>query len=325
MRGFPRHVTFHFPGFGYRVSAVWLKIAYAGFAVALVAAVQLTVGWANLLEPWTRASPGVIGGAALLVLSTYLIRSARLFRYFRECRDMLPCIRLFLLHNAFTNFLPVYSGEVSFPILMKRYFAVSVNRSITGLLWLRYLDFHVLILIALAALWLATSWAWVGPLTVAWALLPILSLFCWGPCRQFFARFDGRLGRIVSGALETMPTSRSVILESWGWTVLNWGVKLFAFAWILTIFAPIEFADSVFAAAGGELSSIFPFNAPAGIGTYEAGIIAAVTPLGVKMQYAIIGGVNLHLFVLSLSVLGGVLAFLIPHHRALRTQSSATA
>jgi len=302
---------------------VWLKIAYGSLVLGLVAAVELTVGWTRLLEPWTRAAPGAIFGAALLVLLTYVLRSARLYRFFGDCNDLRSCIRLFLVHNVFVNILPVHSGDVSFPILMKRYFGVSVNRSVSGLLWLRYLDFHTLILIALVALWLATPWMWVAPLLVGWIVVPILTVMYWDTCSGLFDGHDNRASRMVSNLLKALPTSRRLLFESWGWTALNWSVKLLSFAWILTIFTPIDFADSMFGAAGGELSTVLPVNAPAGVGTYEAGVIAAVTPLGVRLHHAIIGGVNLHLFVLGMSIIGGLLTFAFP--RPVARESSAAA
>lgn len=301
---------------------MWLKITYASLAIVLIVAVELTVGWLRLLEPWSRVAPSTILGAALLVLLTYVIRSARLFRFYRECNDIRPCIRLFLLHNVFVNFLPLQSGEVSFPILMKRYFAISVNRSLSGLLWLRYLDFHTLILIALSALWLATPWRWVAPSLVVWVVLPVIAVIFWETCGAVLDKHDNRFSKLIAGVLKTLPKSRSKLFESWGWTTLNWGVKLVSFAWILTIFAPIDFTESIFGAAGGELSAVLPVNAPAGIGSYEAGVYAAVTPLGIDARHAIIGGVNLHLFVLGMAVVGGLLTFLIPKQVPERESSS---
>jgi hypothetical protein len=291
---------------------VWPKTAYTLIILVLIVAVELTVGWIRLLEPWTRAAPSAILGAAILVLLTYVIRSARLYRFYRECKGLPACIRLFLLHNVFVNFLPVHSGEVSFPVLMKRYFGISVNRSISGLLWLRYLDFHTLVLIALGALWLATDWLWVPPLLFGWLVVPLATVILWETCGRLFARHDNRVSKMLGDMLKTLPKSRRLLFESWGWTTLNWGVKLASFAWIVTIFTPIDFADSVFAAAGGELSTVLPVNAPAGVGTYEAGVVAAVTPLGVRGHHALIGAVNLHLFVLGMAVVGGLLTFLLP-------------
>ena len=298
--------------------AVWGKVFYISIAVVSVIAVELTVGWDRLLTPWTRAAPLAILGAAVLVLLTYVIRSVRLYRFYPDCRDLFGCVRVFLLHNVFVNFLPVHSGEVSFPILMKRYFGIPVYRAVSGLLWLRYLDFHTLILIALAALWLATSWLWVLPAVLVWAVLPLATVAFWKFSSRWFNSRDNRISRMLGGVLKTLPESRRLLLESWGWTALNWGVKLASFAWIMTIFTPIDFADSMFGAAGGELSTVLPVSAPAGIGTYEAGVLAAATPLGVRVHHAIIGGVNLHLFILGMAVVGGLLTLLLPRRTGVR-------
>jgi hypothetical protein len=291
---------------------VWRKVFYISIAIVLVTAVELTVGWSRLLIPWTRAAPSAILGAAMLVLLTYVIRSVRLYRFYHDCRDLFGCIRVFLLHNVFVNFFPVHSGEISFPILMKRYFGVPVDRAVSGLLWLRYLDFHTLILIALGALWFATRWLWVLPALLLWAVLPVATVALWESCSRLLKGHDNRVSKILGGILKTLPKSRRLLLESWGWTALNWGVKLASFAWIMTIFTPIDFVDSMFGAAGGELSTVLPVSAPAGIGTYQAGVIAAVTPLGVRMHHAIIGGINLHLFILGMAVVGGLLTLLLP-------------
>jgi hypothetical protein len=62
----------------------------------------------------------------------------------------------------------------------------------------------------------------------------------------------------------------------------------------------------------GELSSVLPFHGFAGAGTYEAGIVAGLVPLGLELEPALQGAVNLHLFVLGVSVLAGAMAALIP-------------
>lgn len=302
---------------------MWTRIAYGIAATALIALVELTVGWSKVLEPWTRAAPSAILVALLLVLVTYVVRSARLFRYFRECHGIRPCIRLFLVHNLLVNVLPLHGGDVSFPVLMKRYFSVSVNRSVPGLLWLRYLDFHTLLLIGLIALWMATSWLWVPAAVVAWIVLPALTVVCWEACCRILLRHDNRVSATIAGALQTLPSSRTVLLESWGWTVLNWGIKIAVFAWILTIFSPIGFVASLLGATGGELSAIIPVKMPAAIGTYEAGVISATTLVGVRFEHALAAGVNLHLFILGVAVITGLMSFLMPRRAGVRGSATA--
>lgn len=299
------------------------RIALGVSAVAVIAFVEVAVGWSKVLEPWSRAAPSAILVALALVLITYVVRSARLFRYFHECHGISPCVRLFLVHNLLVNVLPFHGGDVSFPVLMKRYFSISVNRSVPGLLWLRYLDFHTLILIGLIALWLSTGWVWVPAAGVAWVVLPALTVICWEASCRILRRHDNRLSAAIAAALQTLPTSRTALLESWGWTALNWSIKIAAFAWILTLFSPIGFVESLLGAAGGELSAIVPVKMPAAIGTYEAGVIAATAPLGVSFEHALAAGVNLHLFILGVAIFTGLMTLLMPRYAEVRGSAAA--
>ena len=99
------------------------------------------------------------------------------------------------------------------------------------------------------------------------------------------------------------------------WTQLNWLVKLAVFAWILRLFAPMPGAAAVMGAIGGDLTSVLPVHGVAGAGTYEAGVVAALIPFGVETGAALAAAVNLHLFMLGLSLLGGALGFLLSHDR----------
>jgi hypothetical protein len=46
----------------------------------------------------------------------------------------------------------------------------------------------------------------------------------------------------------------------------------------------------------GELTTVLPVYSIAGIGTYEAGVVAALVPADIGYQEAIKTAVNLHLF-----------------------------
>jgi uncharacterized membrane protein YbhN (UPF0104 family) len=63
---------------------------------------------------------------------------------------------------------------------------------------------------------------------------------------------------------------------------------------------------------GAELSSILPFHGIAGGGTYELAAVAALVPFGVSPEAALVGAVNLHLFLLGVTLLLGLLALLLP-------------
>jgi uncharacterized membrane protein YbhN (UPF0104 family) len=63
---------------------------------------------------------------------------------------------------------------------------------------------------------------------------------------------------------------------------------------------------------GAELSTVLPFHGIAGSGSYEAAVVAALLPLGVDATAALAGAVNLHLFLLGVTMILGLLAFMLP-------------
>jgi len=61
---------------------------------------------------------------------------------------------------------------------------------------------------------------------------------------------------------------------------------------------------------------VLPLHGIAGAGTYEAGIVAALLPFGVDTETAVSAAVNVHLFLLGVTLLGGALSLLLrvsPH------------
>jgi hypothetical protein len=71
------------------------------------------------------------------------------------------------------------------------------------------------------------------------------------------------------------------------------------------------------AALGGELSSVLPVHAPAGIGTYPAGIVAGAAAFGAdggKESLALLAraAINAHLLTAVAALVGLAFALLIP-------------
>ncbi len=281
--------------------------------VAVIGLVQAFVGWEQLLAPWKAVPAGVLLASFGLVFGSYALRTVRVHQYFGpDTRGgFLRSFRLILLHNLFNNLLPMRSGEASFPILMKREFAIPFSRSVPGLFYLRLLDLHFLL--ALGAVVLLSHR---GPL--GW-----VALLCLVPVPYAAFVLEGRLRSLARGdaggirglaerALAGLPGRPSVFWWTWLWTGVNWAVKLLVFAWILRTFIAVSYPTALLGSVTGELSSVLPIHGVAGAGTYEAGVAVGLLPRGVEARTALEGGVNLHLFVLGASLLSGALALLFP-------------
>jgi len=278
--------------------------------------VHRSVGWGALLVPWGELGFGALATASTLILVSYALRALRVHDFFRPSTQgrFLGTFRLVLIHNLLNNLLPMRSGEASFPILMSREFGVPFARSIPGLLFLRLLDLHFVLLLGLVVLFWNGGWvAWLGPLLLL--PLPYLAFKTQEMFRDRIQGSTGKGGKWAQKALEGLPDSPSVFWRTWLWTGVNWTAKLSVLAWILQAFTPMPFAHALVGSTTGELSSVLPFHGIAGAGTYEAGVLASLLPLGVAGEAALRAAVNLHLFVLGISILAGSGAALFPGRR----------
>jgi len=279
----------------------------------LVAAIHYSVGWGTLLAPWGEIRPGALSIGVGLVLGSYAVRGIRIHRYFQpHTRGRFSStFRLVLLHNLLNNLLPMRSGEASFPILMSKQFDVPYSRSIPALLYLRVLDLHFVVLVGLTVFLTGR-----GPL--GWILLSLMVPLPYGIFRaqatlgRVLGKGAGRWRSMGLEALRGLPSNPGLFWQIWLWTVVNWSVKLLVLAWILRAFYPMPFPSALVGTATGELSSVLPLHGIAGAGSYEAGVMAGLLPLGIDLDGAIQAAVNLHLFLLGISILAGSAGALIP-------------
>lgn len=296
---------------------LWLRLLIGLLLLLLLGAgVHWSIGWPRLLAPWRTLAPEALTLATLLTLLSYAARGLRIYDYFLPTTQggFTACLKLTLIHNLLNNLLPMRSGELSFPLLMNRYFATPLPRSVAALIWFRLMDLYALAAVALITVgghWLDRNLVIV--LTIIWLSLPWL-LFRWSPTLAL-ARIGDRLPLRwqvrLAAARKGLPLTPLAFWRAWFWTLCNWLVKLAVFAWILQLFAPMPTAAAWLGAIGGDLTSVLPIHGIAGAGTYEAGVVAALLPFGVPAAAALAAAINLHLFMLGLSLAGGALALLL--------------
>ncbi len=59
---------------------------------------------------------------------------------------------------------------------------------------------------------------------------------------------------------------------AWGFAIANWVLKLGIVGMLLASLADLPLGAGFCGALGGELAGVIPLQAPAGVGTYEAGV-----------------------------------------------------
>ncbi len=290
---------------------------FAGLLIAglFIWGVEYAIGWGVLLAPWREMSWSSMGVAVLLLFLSYTLRAVRLYDYFRVAMAgrFSLALKLVLQHNLFNNYLPMRAGEISFPVLAQRYFNIAALQSVPVLFWFRLLDLHTLGLFALAGLGFGLlSPSLAGVAIVLWLCLPPLSYFARRRLQHWCAqRRQQRLHKVLHKVLASLPQSRAEFWRSWGWTVLNWAVKIGVFCWVLLAFVSLPLPTALMAVIAGDLTSVLPIHGVAGMGTYEAGVVAGAAMSGVAVEKVLVGAVNLHLFVLGVCLLGGGVSLLL--------------
>jgi len=157
------------------------------------------------------------------------------------------------------------------------------------------------------------------PLLLLWAVVPIALYWTAIKGQQRLDPYKkNKVGKLLHQLLVGLPKNKAMFLRSWFWTVINWSVKLVVFAWLLSSFMAIPMFQSLLGAISGELTSVLPVHGLAGTGTYEAGVIMGVLPYGVEMKSALMGATNLHLFVLSSSLITGAATLIIPQLKSIK-------
>jgi glycosyltransferase 2 family protein len=282
--------------------------------VALVTAVQFSIGWGKLLAPWRALSPWLLAWLFLLTALSYGMRAVRVSTYFhpRFAGKFPVMLRLTVLHNTANNLMPMRTGEMAFPWLMRRYFGHGFLDAAAALLWIRLFDMHCLALIAILILNLShPSWLWWIAAALWLACLAVVPVLGRIGQAALLAK-DGKVRTILRRILLVAPRDAWLIVRIYVWTALIWGLKFAAFASVLKFFLPIDLWRVLSGVMGAELSSVLPFHGIAGSGSYELAAVAALVPLGVDPKLALAGAVNLHLFLLGTTLILGGIAFLLP-------------
>jgi len=266
--------------------ARWIAAASIVAGVALLAVLVAFTPWRLLAGrvatvPW----PGWVG-ATLGMSATYALRAGRLrAEWLWKLRTLglgyRECLEITLLHNAAINILPMRSGEASYSFLLHRRWGVGLGDATASLLWLRLQDMMVLGVLGIAIL-VPAPLPWrigfaVAAIAAAATLLPIgvrrVHLYArWARARAHASAPRARQAwHLVAKVAAAFRAARGGA-AAWGFAIANWVLKLGIVGVLLASLANLPLGAGFCGALGGELAGVLPLQAPAGVGTYEAGV-----------------------------------------------------
>jgi hypothetical protein len=298
---------------GVTLLTIIIVILYAAF-------IEWIWGWGAILTGWQAVGLPIILLALALLVGTYVIRTHRMHDYFphETSGQFLRLFRVTQVHNLLNIMLPFRAGETSFPLLMRSEFGVPLAHGTAALLVLRLLDLHALLAAAGLGLVAGSSRPYLaGVLWAPFLLLPLLLFPFKRPLVQAVkARVSGRLARVADEIDDGLPADIAAFIRAWLLTVLNWGVKVLVLAWVLGLMGVLPVAAMFGGALGGELSSALPVHAPAGVGTYPAGITAGAATFGaggdmVTLDILAKASINAHLLIVVSALAGTGISLLV--------------
>jgi hypothetical protein len=262
----------------------WIAVASIVAGGVVLAVLVGFTPWRLLAErvatvPW----PGWVA-ATLGMSATYALRAGRLrAEWLWKLRTLglgyRECLQITLLHNAAINILPMRSGEASYAFLLHRRWGVGLGDATASLLWLRLQDMMVLGVLGIAIL-VPAPLPWrlgfaVAAIAAAATLLPALVRRVHVRARWSRASTSARRARqawhLVARVAGAFRAARGGA-AAWGFAIANWVLKLGIVGALLISLADLSPGAGFSAALGGELAGVIPLQAPAGVGTYEAGV-----------------------------------------------------
>jgi len=280
--------------------------------IITLAVVEYKIGWYSLLTSWQGFTPVTLVLLVILSLSSNALRALRIKISFELPAQRYP--QMFYLstnHNLLNNLLPMRTGEVAFPVLIKRYFGIGLMTSSSHLLLYRLLDLVALLSVAgVLAVWQFNPLAAAGL-----ALVTLTGLLLFDHGKRFVVWILGRFRhqKLAKLAVEfsNLPTRGghfgAIVLV----TYAVWLTKLLAFLGVVLQLSQLTLTQAVTSVAIADLSSILPIHGVAGSGTFEAAFVLAGQFYAIDTTALLKVAVQLHLFLLLMSFAAFGLGWLV--------------
>jgi hypothetical protein len=298
-----------------------------GLLLALALGLLLS-GWPGAAPAWRRLLDMGAGGwtfGALGLLASHALRAGRLHAEWgaRAGVDVAEAWRVTVWHHAAVNLLPMRSGELGYPFLLRKRWQVPLGDSAGSLLWMRLQDACVL---AGLAVWLLAAVAMHrGRLTLPFVLAidavaagAVLVLAVRGAAwaeamGQRTVASGWRWFRLQSVCLAICRGGARSQPATWAWCLGNWMVKLGTLGWLLAVATGAPWLATLTGALSGEVAAVLPLQPPGGFGAYEAAVAFGIGALHAAPVQELLGAaLALHLFVIAVACAAAVLAWCAP-------------
>ncbi|MDC3058073.1 flippase-like domain-containing protein [Litorivicinus sp.] len=285
-----------------------------GLLVATVSIAASLLDLTAVVTAFSSLSVHTILVILILGSVSWVLRGLRTWLLFEQV-PLLEALGMSFVHNTANNLAPMRLGELALPLLARWLGNVEFSVGLTSLLWIRLLDFISLVSISLCVFLLPSVGSIMLAFIAALIFLTPLLIAVLVPKTQGL-----RLPKILKQARSQLifeSQNGQRLHRIWRLTILAWLAKILGMAILLATLSGIAVTDVISTILGAELSSILPIHGLAGAGSYEAGGIIGSTFVGLSPILALEMTIQLHIYVLSLTVVFGILGVLLLLKRTL--------
>lgn len=306
-------------------SILYLSRRWASSLVlgALVGAtlVGLVLVWGGMDDVWRQRraiSLPHLGGFVLATMAVYWLRAWRFHLLLRARGALARLCGVVSVHTLMLNLLPFGSGEVTYPVLLKRYgIADGLMEGVPSIVIARLQDSSIYLAFLVLAL------AWTGDLlsVVRWAVdsvplaavaavpaMGVAALLLWkGLGRRLpLSRDVGRPLRKVAAILRSIPPSVWL-----GTIVIALAARSAALLGVIFLFQALglhlSFSTVFLITSLYVFLPYLPINTPAGLGVTEGYLAAMFVHAGIDRSVAAAASLQSHLLqLLVVAVLGAL-------------------
>ena len=292
-----------------KLKMIWLKLVVA--IVLLLATIWIVAGLVDLTSLMNAIGSLPVRTMLIVFLLgavSWFLRGLRTYILFEKV-PLAQSLGMSFVHNTANNLAPMRLGELVLPALARWMGNIEFSVGFTGLVWIRLLDFISLIGISVCIILLPSAGAIMLALLAALIFLTPLVLAVVVPKIQHIW-----LPRIMENARDQLifeARNGRRLQQMWRLTILAWLSKLVSMGILLAALSGIPMTDLMATILGAELSSILPIHGLAGAGSYEMGGVLGSSLIGLSPILALEITIQLHIYVLSLTMVFGILGVLL--------------
>lgn len=262
-------------------------------------------------------------------LTTYL-RSIRIKMLIKNKTNSNNLVATVLVNSLIVNILPFRIGELSLPLLLKKYSGISKREGFLLLFYLRAIDTIIIIFFFLVAILLfsnnfinlgAISHILIFLLLLIMFLIilktdSILSLIKYHSDKQKSINFFNRLSLHIDSLLPIYKFYKNKIKKTFVLSILIFITLIFVLSFTLKAYPmAISNIDIISASLIVILITSLPINGIAGIGIFELGVSFFLISKGIDKNLSINISFNYHFIYLLFIIFFGSLSFLYLHNK----------